>query len=56
LVKDGVIGPITREVERLYFEATRGHLRSYENWLEPVYRTRINDEQDALSLEEVNAS
>jgi branched-chain amino acid aminotransferase len=55
-VKDGDLGPITREVGRLYFDATHGHLRNYENWLEPVYGTRMNDEQDALALEEVNAS
>lgn len=55
-VKDGAIGEVTRGVQRLYFDATRGHLRNYRNWLDPVYMTRINEEEDAHTLEEVNAS
>lgn len=33
----GAIGPITAELRRLYFEATRGRLPAYRRWLLPVY-------------------
>jgi branched-chain amino acid aminotransferase len=50
LVKDGKIGAITREVQQLYFDATRGHLRTYLNWLTPVYKARMKQELDHGSL------
>jgi branched-chain amino acid aminotransferase len=37
LVGNGEIGAITRKVEHLYFDATRGHLASYRRWLVPVH-------------------
>ena len=37
-VKDGAIGPITRRLQELYFDAARGHLSEYRKWLRPVYR------------------
>lgn len=55
-VKDGAIGAVTREIQQLYFDATRGHLRSYLNWLMPVYRSRMEFEQDLMSLAGTNAS
>ncbi len=45
-VKDGAIGAVTRAMGQLYFDATRGHLQTYWNWLMPVYRARVKDEQD----------
>jgi len=36
-VSDGVIGPLTKRMTQLYFEATRGHLGAYRKWLLPVY-------------------
>ncbi len=36
-VNDGAIGTITREVRRLYAEATRGHLRAYRKWVVPAF-------------------
>jgi branched-chain amino acid aminotransferase len=45
LVKDGVIGVITRELQKVYFDATRGHLQAYLNWLKPVYKSGMKDEQ-----------
>ncbi|MGC9157795.1 MAG: branched-chain amino acid transaminase [Terracidiphilus sp.] len=44
-VKDGLIGAVTREIEQLYFDATRGHLQTYSNWLMPVYQARKEDKQ-----------
>jgi len=46
LVKDGAIGAITNELRQLYFDATRGHLRTYWNWLAPVYKHEMRDEQN----------
>jgi branched-chain amino acid aminotransferase len=40
MVKDGKIGTITRGLQQLYFDATRGHLPTYSNWLTPVYKAR----------------
>ena len=36
-VNDAAVGPITRRLLQLYFDATRGHLTSYRKWLVPVY-------------------
>ena len=54
-VGDGTIGAITRGVRQLYFDATRGHLRTYWNWLTPVYQSRMKHEQDLSSPAGVNA-
>ncbi len=53
-VKDGSIGTITREVQQLYVDTTRGHLERYRKWLVPVYN-RQESEPDAVSLAEVHA-
>jgi branched-chain amino acid aminotransferase len=45
-VKDGAIGAISRELRQLYFDATRGHLQAYGNWLAPVYKRGMKDEQN----------
>ncbi|MGA8730270.1 MAG: branched-chain amino acid transaminase [Terracidiphilus sp.] len=55
LVKDGTIGTITREVQRLYFDATRGRLERYRKWLVPVYN-RQESEPDAVSLAGAHAN
>ncbi len=55
LVKDGTIGAITREVQRLYFDATRGRLERYRKWLVPVYN-RQESEPDAVSLAGAHAN
>ena len=49
-VKDGETGAVTREVQRLYFEATRGRLKAYGNWLTPVYQSRMIHEQELVSV------
>jgi branched-chain amino acid aminotransferase len=53
-VKDAKIGAITREVQQLYFDATRGHLERYRKWLVPVYQHQ-ESELDAVSLAEAHA-
>lgn len=40
-VKAGAIGPVTRQLRRLYFEATRGYLSRYNKWLSRVYHPAI---------------
>jgi branched-chain amino acid aminotransferase len=50
LVKSGKTGAITREVQQLYFDATRGHLGTYLNWLTPTYKARMKQEQDHSCL------
>jgi branched-chain amino acid aminotransferase len=55
-VKDGEIGTVTREIQQLYFDATRGHLRTYWSWLAPVYRSRMEIGQDLTALAGMNAS
>lgn len=39
-VGDGVIGPLTRHLLQLYFDATRGRLPLYRKWLLGVYEGR----------------
>jgi len=49
-VKEGTIGPVTRAIQQLYFDATRGNLRPYMNWLTPIYQSRMTHEQELASL------
>jgi branched-chain amino acid aminotransferase len=44
-VKDGNIGVISRELQKVYLDATRGHLQAYRNWLSPVYKRAMNNMQ-----------
>ena len=37
LVKGGEIGAVTRQVQTLYLDATRGRMAAYTKWLVPVY-------------------
>ncbi len=37
-IKDGAIGPVARQLQQSYLDATRGHLRAYRKWLLPVYQ------------------
>jgi branched-chain amino acid aminotransferase len=49
-VGNGEPGPMTRTLQQLYFEASRGHLQDYRNWLTPVYQIGVSEEQEmALS-------
>lgn len=47
-VKDGTIGPITRQLQQHYFDATRGHLKAYRKWLVPVYGDGQHVTEDEL--------
>jgi branched-chain amino acid aminotransferase len=49
-VGDGEIGSVTRGLQQLYFDATRGHMRTYLRWLAPVYQLQGKDEQEQISL------
>lgn len=53
-VKNGTIGAITREVQQLYFDATRGHLKTYREWLVPIYQPQRKLGPNAVSLEEMH--
>lgn len=37
-VLNGEIGATTREIRKLYIDATRGHLQAYRKWLDAVYK------------------
>lgn len=39
-VGDGKIGVVTNQLLQLYFDATRGHLRKYRQWLMPVHESQ----------------
>ena len=45
-VGNGTIGAITRRLQQLYVDATRGHLKVYRNWLTPVIQARAAEGQD----------
>jgi branched-chain amino acid aminotransferase len=51
-VKDGAIGAVTHTMQKLYFDATRGHLQAFRNWLTPVYQSRMKHEQELVSMVE----
>jgi branched-chain amino acid aminotransferase len=54
-VGDGRVGSITRELQQLYFDATRGRSHAYRNWLTPVYQAPMHDEQE-LALTAASAA
>jgi branched-chain amino acid aminotransferase len=54
-VGDGTIGAITRRLQHLYVEATRGHLEVYRNWLTPVYQAHPAERQDVALHAEAHA-
>ncbi|WP_457679890.1 branched-chain amino acid transaminase [Thermovibrio sp.] len=37
VIGNGEIGPITRELQRVYFKAVKGEIEKYKGWLTPVY-------------------
>ncbi|MBE3599627.1 MAG: branched-chain amino acid transaminase [Limnochordaceae bacterium] len=37
-VGDGAMGPITRRIQRLYFDVVKGNVPEYRHWLTPVYQ------------------
>ena len=43
-VGNGTVGALTRRLRQLYFDASRGHLEVYRNWLTPVYRAQATPE------------
>ncbi len=54
VVGNGAIGAVTGKLQRLYFDATRGHLQVYRNWLRPVYRAQATGARElAMQAEEL---
>ncbi len=53
-VADGAIGPVTRRLRQLYFDATRGHLPAYRKWLLPVYGGGREAEQNTAKVKEAS--
>jgi branched-chain amino acid aminotransferase len=49
-VKNATIGAITRDLQQLYFDATRGHLQAYRKWLTPVYQSQGANRKDKSEL------
>ena len=49
-VKDGVIGSIVSQLQKIYFDATRGRLGSYRKWLLPVYETKQDQTHSTVEL------
>jgi branched-chain amino acid aminotransferase len=48
-IRDGVIGPIARQLNQTYFDATRGHLEAYRKWLVPVFLGQPPDAEVRLA-------
>jgi branched-chain amino acid aminotransferase len=36
-VGDGKVGPLTRNIQDLYFDIAKGNVAKYRKWLTPVY-------------------
>jgi branched-chain amino acid aminotransferase len=36
-IGNGELGPMTQKIQDIYFEAVRGNISKYKNWLTPVY-------------------
>jgi len=34
---DGAIGPLTRQIRKLYHDVVRGVVPKYKHWLTPIY-------------------
>ncbi len=55
-VGDGAIGPLTRRLLQLYFDATRGRLPAYRRWLLGVYQGLPTCGQEAAGLVETSVA
>jgi branched-chain amino acid aminotransferase len=49
LLSDGVIGPITERLQRLYFDVAKGNAAAYAHWLTPVYSTAAAHKRSKVS-------
>jgi branched-chain amino acid aminotransferase len=53
-VKDAAVGALTGEIRKLYFDAARGRLRAYRNWVVPIGPSEREPEPEAaLAASEV---
>lgn len=55
-VRDAAVGPFTRRLRELYYDATRGHLPVYRKWLLPVYEASQESAHAAASLAETSVA
>ena len=45
LIGDGAVGPVTREIQRLYFDVVKGETEAYSHWLTPATRAAATAQQ-----------
>jgi len=50
-VKDAAIGPVVRQLQRAYFDATRGRNSAYRKWLQPVHNVRQDRVEQAAAAD-----
>lgn len=55
-VKDAEIGPIVSQLQKTYFEATRGRTATYRKWLLPVYKAQRDAAAQVAVLHETSVS
>lgn len=55
-VKDAEIGPIVRQLQKSYFDVTRGRMSTYRKWLIPVYKQKQNTAAPAVELHETSVA
>jgi branched-chain amino acid aminotransferase len=48
-VGDSGVGSITRKLQQIYFDTTRGRSHAYRNWVTPVYPAPLHHELDFVS-------
>lgn len=53
-VKDAEIGPTVRQLQKTYFDVTRGRTAAYRKWLLPVYKAQQDAALPAVELHETS--
>jgi hypothetical protein len=46
------VGPLTREIQRIYFDVVGGRVAKYQGWLTPVYEYTVAAARDKGSSSE----
>lgn len=55
-VRDGMIGPIVHQLQRVYFNVTRGHLSDYRKWLLATYESQPDGSLHAIRLAQMSVA
>ena len=55
-VKDAAIGPIVCQLQKSYFDVTRGRTLTYRKWLLPVYKEKQDTATPAVELHETSVA